>query len=113
MERRGHPRPRMITGVLLAMMMVACSTGASENSTRAHATAQSSPSPSATAASAQSAQATSPSTTTDEGENHPQAVFSETTYNAGTVPAGTEITHTFRVVNTGKADLVIERVKPG
>ncbi|GEM_PF-6785121 len=112
MSGREHVRPFAIFGVLLTMLTAtACSTGASENATRAHATTRSPQSPSTTAASDQNGQTTSSSAA--EGENHPQAVFSETTYNAGTVQAGTEITHTFRVVNTGKADLVIERVKPG
>jgi hypothetical protein len=43
----------------------------------------------------------------------PQAVFSDRLYDAGTVEAGVEITHTFKVKNTGKSDLLIEQVNPG
>lgn len=43
----------------------------------------------------------------------PQAVFPEMVYDAGTVEAGTDLTHTFKVKNVGKADLLIESVKPG
>jgi len=46
-------------------------------------------------------------------QNGPQAVYSETLYDAGTVEAGADLTHTFRVKNLGKADLLIESVKPG
>jgi hypothetical protein len=45
-------------------------------------------------------------------QNGPKAVFPETVYDAGPVNAGTEITHTFRVKNAGKANLSIEAVKP-
>lgn len=46
-------------------------------------------------------------------QNGPQAVFLETVYDAGTVEAGADLSHTFLVKNTGKADLLIESVKPG
>lgn len=46
-------------------------------------------------------------------EDGPHAVYPELVYEAGTVEAGTELTHTFRVKNTGKADLLIHQVKPG
>lgn len=42
----------------------------------------------------------------------PQAVFVETIHDAGTVEAGTDLTHTFKIKNVGKADLLIQDVKP-
>jgi hypothetical protein len=53
------------------------------------------------------------SATKANSQNGPQAVFSETAYDGGTIDAGTELTHTFKVKNTGKTDLLIESVKPG
>jgi hypothetical protein len=42
-----------------------------------------------------------------------QADYVETAYDAGEVDAGAELSHTYRVKNTGKTDLLIESVKPG
>lgn len=46
-------------------------------------------------------------------EDGPKSVYPEIVYEGGTVEAGTELTHTFRVKNTGKAELLIHQVKPG
>jgi len=46
-------------------------------------------------------------------EDGPHAVYPEMVYEGGTVEAGTELTYTFRVKNTGKAELLIHQVKPG
>ena len=46
-------------------------------------------------------------------EAHPVAVFSETTFDFGEVFEQTEYRHVFVVRNKGKADLLIEDVKPG
>jgi hypothetical protein len=43
----------------------------------------------------------------------PLAEFSELTFDFGEVFEQTEYAHTFVVRNTGKADLIIEDVKPG
>jgi hypothetical protein len=48
----------------------------------------------------------------EEQKAGPQAVFVETIHDAGTVEAGTDLTHTFKIKNVGKADLLIEQVKP-
>lgn len=42
----------------------------------------------------------------------PQAVFVETIHDAGAVEAGTDLTHAFKIKNVGKADLLIQDVKP-
>ncbi|MCS6804901.1 MAG: DUF1573 domain-containing protein [Acidobacteriota bacterium] len=44
--------------------------------------------------------------------NGPRATFSETIYDAGTVEAGHEVVHKFKVKNTGKTDLTIQSVNP-
>jgi hypothetical protein len=43
----------------------------------------------------------------------PQAVFPETVYDAGEVEAGTDVSHIFKVKNTGPGELKIEQVNPG
>lgn len=42
----------------------------------------------------------------------PQAIFPQLSYDAGTVEAGVEVTHTFEVKNAGLADLLITQVNP-
>lgn len=43
----------------------------------------------------------------------PQISFDSTSYNAGEVWEGDEVSHTFIVKNTGTAQLNISRVRPG
>jgi hypothetical protein len=45
--------------------------------------------------------------------NGPKATFFETIFDAGTVEAGQELKHVYKVKNVGKTDLAIESVKPG
>lgn len=40
----------------------------------------------------------------------PQALYSETAFNFGSVPSGGVITHEFKVQNTGDEDLIIRRI---
>lgn len=44
--------------------------------------------------------------------NAPKATFYETIFDAGTVDAGHEVAHKFKVKNTGKSDLTIQSVNP-
>jgi hypothetical protein len=55
----------------------------------------------------------SPDVFQGDPEDGPHAVYPEMAYEGGTVEAGTDLTHTFLVKNTGKADLLIHQVKPG
>jgi hypothetical protein len=43
----------------------------------------------------------------------PAIQIPESTYDFGEVPEGGEVVHDFKIKNTGKAELVIERVQPG
>jgi len=46
-------------------------------------------------------------------QSAPKAVYLETIYDAGSIDSGTELSHAYKVKNTGKTDLLIESVKPG
>jgi hypothetical protein len=56
---------------------------------------------------------THPRQAQDQAPSGPQAVFPERVHDAGTVEAGVDITHAFKVKNAGKTDLLIEQVNPG
>ena len=47
------------------------------------------------------------------GENQPRISFDSITHDAGEVWEGDTVTHTFKVKNTGTAELKIKNVKPG
>ncbi len=49
----------------------------------------------------------------DEEENKPSIYINELVHNLGTVFEKKTYRHVFKVENRGKADLIIEKVKPG